>query len=44
MASCYSGRMLSSLVCHLLVGRAGRRVSLHVVPLAGALKLVFLLI
>jgi len=32
------GTLLSSLLCHWLVGRAGRRDSLNVVPLAGALK------
>jgi len=38
MASFYSGRLLSSLLCHWLVGRAGWRGSLNVVPLGGALK------
>ena len=37
MASFYSGCLLSSLLCHWLVVRAGRRGS-NVVPLAGALK------
>ena len=39
----YSSRLLSSLLCHWLVGRAGRRGSLNIVPLAGALKWAVLL-
>ena len=38
MASFYSGCPLSSLVCHWLFRRAGRRGLSNVVPLAGALK------
>ena len=34
MGSFYSGRLLSSLLCHWLVGRTGRRGFLKVVPLA----------
>ena len=44
MASFYSGRLLSSLLCHWLVGEAGRRDSLNVAPLAGALKWAVLLV
>jgi len=43
MASFYSSHLLSSLLCHWLVGRAGRRGSLNVVLLAGALKAVRLM-
>jgi len=43
MASVYSGHLLSSLLCHWLVGKAGRHGSLDVVPLAGALKWAVLL-
>ena len=35
MGSFYSIHLLSSLLCHWLVGRAGRRGFLKVVPLAG---------
>ena len=34
------GILLSSLLCHWLVGRAGRRGSWNVLPLVGALKWV----
>jgi len=33
MGSFYTGRLLVSLLCHWLVGRAGRRGLLGVVPL-----------
>ena len=36
MVSFYSGRLLSGLLCHWLVGRVGRRGFLKVDPLAGA--------
>jgi hypothetical protein len=38
MASFYSDRQLSSLVCHLLVSQVGGHGLLKVVLLAGALK------
>jgi len=34
MGSIYTGHLLSSLLCHWLVGRAGGRGFLGVVPLA----------
>jgi hypothetical protein len=41
MGSFYSGRLLSSLLCHWLVGRAGRCDSLDVVHLLGAVLFYF---
>jgi hypothetical protein len=40
MGSFYSSRLLFSLLCHWLVGRAGRRGSLDVVRLLGAIFFV----